>query len=540
MKAFLGVVMALVLVRAQGTKPNHGNCAEQYCITVHTELVDFNSAQKSCKDKGGHLMTVRTIAVSNVIADLLTGHTGNFWIGLRYMSESCAGSSLDLKGYTWITGDEATNFTNWKNHESICSQRCVSLSRDDPEWTERHCNHVIEGYLCEYNNTNKCPRLTSESSFLYETPFGFAGEDLQEVPNASNATHQHLGTKYICFDGYWRKAPWNCEVYKGGCEHDCHRWNDTFICTCLPGYKLESNAVRCSKVHSDPCLQANCSQECVVKGNNHVCQCHNGYELAEDGKTCKDIDNCDDKSLCPGENSYCVNTAGGFKCHCKNGFTKEKDTCEDDDECFFGPCEHTCNNTIGSYQCECSEGYRVSSEDRHKCTLYCPQWECPAVACDINKPFQCSCPVGFVLEERQSDYFCIDIDECEASSCDQNCTNTPGSYICSCYEGFHLSGNTKCIKTEGLSTTESVSISTPTSRSPPIDTASFFSAGGLLGIIVSLVVVILLMVCVIHHSMKRCGKITTDKGRSKDVHALEQVTTEKYVKKRSITNVNYS
>ncbi|XP_060763391.1 thrombomodulin [Neoarius graeffei] len=540
MKSFLGVVMALVLVTAQGRKPNHGNCVDQYCVTVHTEAVDFNSAQKSCDDKGGHLVTVRTMAVNSVISDLLTGYTGNFWMGLRYMKDFCAESTQDLKGYTWITGDEATSFTNWKNQERICSQRCVSLSKDDPKWTERYCNHTIEGYLCEYNNIQKCRQLLSQ--VLYETPFGFAREDLQEVPHGSNATNKHLGTKYICFEGTWMKAPWNCEVYKGGCEHGCRKWNETFICTCPPGYKLESNEVRCSKVQNDPsklfsrCLQANCSQECVVKGKNYVCQCRNGYELGEDGKTCKDIDKCSNKILCPDENSYCINTTGGFECLCKNGFTKENDTCKDDNECSSAPCEHTCNNTIGSYHCECFKGYKVSSENRHKCTLYCPQWECPAIECDLHKPFQCSCPNGFILEEQLNGNVCTDINECDAQVCDQNCKNIPGGFNCSCEEGFRLVGQTECVKTEELSTTPSIGTIRPTSRSPP----SFISVGGILGIILCTLMLILLMVCVIHHCMTRCGKITTDKSHSKDVHALQQVTTEKYVKKQSITNVNYN
>lgn len=539
MKAFLGVVMALGLVRVQGRKPNHGSCVDDYCVTVHTDVVDFNSAQKSCKDNGGHLMTVRTMAANSVISDLLTGYTGHFWIGLRYMSNSCADSTMDLKGYTWITGDKATNFTNWKKHGISCSQRCVSLSKSDPKWTERQCNYTIEGYLCEYANVNKCTRLPSESPVQYETPFGFSSEDLQDVPNASNATQQNLGTKYICADGSWIKAPWNCEVYKGGCEHTCYKWNNTFSCTCLPGYKLESNAVRCSKAHSDPCVQANCSQECVVKGENYVCQCLNGYELGKDGKTCKEIDNCNNKQLCPEENSYCVNTADGFECRCKTGFRKEKDTCEDDDECFSGPCEHTCNNNVGSYNCECLEGYRVSSENKHECTLHCSQFECLAVDCDINKPHQCSCPAGFILEERPNGGVCVDIDECQESDCDQNCMNTPGSYNCSCTEGFHIIGNTKCVKTKELSTTTSVGIFTPTTRNPPIKTG-LCTPEFLLGIIVFAVMVILLMVCVIHHNMKRCGNITTNKSRGKDVHALQQVTTEKYVKKGSITNDNYN
>ena len=38
-----------------------------------------------------------------------------------------------------------------------------------------------------------------------------------------------------------------------------------------------------------------------------------------------------------------------------------------------------------------------------------------------------------------------DIDECDDDNggCDQNCTNTAGSYYCRCYEGFALTDDNK-------------------------------------------------------------------------------------------------
>ena len=36
----------------------------------------------------------------------------------------------------------------------------------------------------------------------------------------------------------------------------------------------------------------------------------------------------------------------------------------------------------------------------------------------------------------------IDIDECaEIDACDQDCTNTVGSFMCSCYNGYELDDN---------------------------------------------------------------------------------------------------
>ena len=37
---------------------------------------------------------------------------------------------------------------------------------------------------------------------------------------------------------------------------------------------------------------------------------------------------------------------------------------------------------------------------------------------------------------------CIsDIDECIEDACDHNCTNTDGSFICSCNDGYELDDN---------------------------------------------------------------------------------------------------
>ena len=37
-----------------------------------------------------------------------------------------------------------------------------------------------------------------------------------------------------------------------------------------------------------------------------------------------------------------------------------------------------------------------------------------------------------------------DINECENSSCSQNCINTDGGYHCECYEDFILYNDTLC------------------------------------------------------------------------------------------------
>ena len=55
----------------------------------------------------------------------------------------------------------------------------------------------------------------------------------------------------------------------------------------------------------------------------------------------------------------------------------------------------------------------------------------------------CPCPNEYLTFDSK----CIDIDECAADNgpCQQVCTNTPGSYQCSCFPGyFHNNTNKTC------------------------------------------------------------------------------------------------
>ena len=92
----------------------------------------------------------------------------------------------------------------------------------------------------------------------------------------------------------------------------------------------------------------------------------------------------------------------------------------DIDECVRtnGGCNQTCVNTPGSYVCQCGIGF--VSDDK----------QCHGKHCHLIH----------VL------HYSTDINECFNTSggCEQLCTNTYGSFFCSCNTGFQLSNSVLC------------------------------------------------------------------------------------------------
>uniref|UniRef100_A0AAY5KH62 Thrombomodulin n=1 Tax=Esox lucius TaxID=8010 RepID=A0AAY5KH62_ESOLU len=524
---FLFLFLLTIFLRLDAK--NNGYCIGNQCFAAFQDPVDFATAKKQCENNNGQLMTVRS-SVSQDIISVLISIRGDYWIGLQLPSGRCPDSASDLRGFTWITGDNATDFQNWGVVDNVCSSKCVSVSKEEFKWTEKSCNRKIDGYLCEYMIPSVCKPLDikKEESVLYETPLGFEGDDLLVLPMGSIATRNPFEFKYVCLSEQWMPAPWDCQVLKGGCENECLTIDQKPTCKCPQGKTLQYNKRSCEVAQNDPCLNSGCTHVCYQKNDTSVaCMCRHGYALTEDGKECKDIDDCVTENHCPGQNYKCVNTIGSFECRCQNGFKMMNGVCDDIDECEDGPCEHGCINLIGSYNCTCFEGY-IAAKDPNKCQLYCPSEECLA-ECDPNDPHQCNCPEGYVVDVRNDDMFCVDINECDMDTCDHFCQNTYGGHICSCKEGFDLDAGWKCLKREQSGfTTPSIYVSpsvTYTAEPPSVVTP-----GGLLAIIVCSVVVVLFLVFLVHHFLKRRCILevpSAPKTQGDDGHNLEQVMMEK-------------
>jgi len=86
-----------------------------------------------------------------------------------------------------------------------------------------------------------------------------------------------------------------------------------------------------------------------------------------------------------------------------------------------------------------------------------PNGGCDHICTDTNGSYYCSCHDGYILGNDTSScigmcdtlwvansYCCdLDINECQTDNggCTQTCDNTDGSYQCSCWDGYELTSD---------------------------------------------------------------------------------------------------
>lgn len=239
-----------------------------------------------------------------------------------------------------------------------------------------------------------------------------------------------------------------CSVLEQPCSHFCINTPGSYVCSCRPGYSLDSDQRTCTI--QDLCAGEahGCEQLCVAMLGSIACQCFRGYELAPDGKHCVAVDYCASEN--PGCEHECVNAEGSYFCRCPKGFSLNPDqkTCTKIDHCASQGhgCQQECVNTVDSYACRCLRGFSLNPDGKtcrriNYCALHKPR--CDHECTNLEEGFACRCHRGYTLDPNGRT--CSRVDHCaqQEHGCEQLCLNTDDSYVCQCSEGFLINDDLK-------------------------------------------------------------------------------------------------
>lgn len=392
---------------------------------------------------------------------------------------------LDGDGISCTDKDECV-----KNSPPPCSHNCTNI----PFGFECSCaeGYVLgaDGKTCAdkdecTTNADKCNDVTTtclNSVGGYSCPCktGYQREttltctDIDECASSSNTCPansrcQNSVGSYdcVCNYGYSKNTQSNtCEDINecagtNNCAQKCVDGIGTYTCACNTGYKLDTKDLVsclpeevCSTEQKNTCDGGSQTASCAVSNGQVYCGCPSGYSL-NTSNNCIDIEECaTNVDTCVDSSSTCENTPGAFRCNCKTGFKQlNAFTCADEDECASGTHKCTppavCQNNVGSFTCTCPAGYNKGVDGTSCSNIN----ECASAAThscdkehgdctDTEGSYRCSCNNGFTGDG----YNCADLNECApggSNQCAQTCINNIGSYTCSCFRGYTLNADGK-------------------------------------------------------------------------------------------------
>ncbi|XP_043647692.1 uncharacterized protein LOC122616340 isoform X2 [Drosophila teissieri] len=335
-----------------------------------------------------------------------------------------------------------------EDQRSCALDTCADL--ENPQLNRTRCAHECQD-LPEGSYRCVCPKgyelaEDQHSCLVQESPCSTEKGVEKCSPGSCLASEDNTSFSCICPTGY-RSEVFSCQDIDECaedthlCSHTCQNTPGGYQCECPEGLNL---------VEEYTCLAENlcevnnngCEQICLT-ARGGSCSCREGFRLSADGKSCEDVDECLVNN--GGCQQVCRNLPGTHACACERGYelAEDKQSCQDVDECaglLSGGCSHECINKAGTFECGCPLGY-ILNDDGRSCRpalVGCP----PGTQRSAEGCAPIECNPGFILG---SDDKCVDIDECQTKNggCSHRCSNSEGSFKCSCPPGYELDADQK-------------------------------------------------------------------------------------------------
>lgn len=297
------------------------------------------------------------------------------------------------------------------------------------------------------------------------------------------------GELYDCGSGQCVDKAWVCDG-----EPDCQNGDDEATCS----YSANSVAKSCSEGffecrngmcielslvcdgHRD-CVSGLDEERCEGKNNLLFANCSE-YACPSNRSIClKEEQVCDGITNCPrGEDEMpCLAICPVDEIQCQPHYAWSSNLkrclnkiflCDGEKDCPSGSDEENCTSTnytiISHITChsdmfhcnsgECVEMERVcnsisdcvdGSDEGGQCDWACDKNKCSDKCVSLPTGPKCVCEEGYELTANGKS--CRDINECLDNPCAQMCENNHGSYVCTCYPNFMLTGDKHHCKAMG-------------------------------------------------------------------------------------------
>jgi hypothetical protein len=202
-----------------------------------------------------------------------------------------------------------------------------------------------------------------------------------------------------------------------------------------------------------------------ICNNNYICDKHlgeNGINCPRDCSVCKcnTSCNCFNGGICYLDKCVCTRPYTGPNC-----LDSRVNECNTSNTTIC-PAKSKCIDTQTSHECICNYGYKMINGQcipTNLCHIFRYYDICLSASCPARTNITDECPSGYIKSFNASypcQVICTDINECDVdyNICATNaiCTNTMGSYVCTCKTGYfgiathYCNEVNECVVTFGL------------------------------------------------------------------------------------------
>ena len=415
MNYIINVIVIFCLIKVSTSNEEWHSYSHHFYYVSSTKIT-WPQAKDDCESKDGYLVTLDNEDEKIQVTKM--AERDFYWSGLY---RDCPQTDTKSEcGWKWIQDNSYADTNTVDKIKGKCTNK----------------NHVMINF--ERSGKLQCQPLENEYKYICETPDKCIESD---NPCENNGTCSSPNrTHYICdcsktgFTGKQCEEPINeCDSYP--CQHNgiCQDGFLNYTCNCAnTGYEGNNCQINIDECKSDPCQN---NGKCHDGVNSYTCECEGtGFE----GPHCNtEINECE-SNPCQ-HNGICQDGLRKYTCDCENTGFKGLNCEININECASDPCKNNgkCRDQIKSYICQCEgTGYEGSHCEKEIDECRSDPCQHNGICQDEFRDYTCECKnTGYRGKNCH-----VDINECLSNqhncSLNSNCTNTIGSYTCTCAPNF--------------------------------------------------------------------------------------------------------